>query len=383
MIYFDNSSTTPILPEVKDAMWPYINEEYGNPSSKYYTLAENAKQAVEKSRQQISSLIGAQSSEIIFTSCSTESNNFILKGIANDHKNTGKHIITSKVEHKSVLDTCEYLSKTGFDVEFLDVNEFGQVSVETLKNAIREDTILVSLIWGNNEIGSLNNIEELATCTKEQNPKTFFHTDATQVLGKTPVDLKGSGHIDFLSGSGHKLFGPKGIGICYIKKQPEGHRTKVTPLLHGGDQEFGYRAGTLSVHNIVGMGKAAEIAEKDMKQNNMIIDNLEEQIKDSLSKQFQNIRFNTPDSQKIPGVLNFTIPGANNELIIRALKDSFAISTGSACSLNEPSYVLSAIGLNPVQVSNSFRISLSKFNSNEDIDQFTNKLSETISMYAI
>ncbi|AOM83526.1 cysteine desulfurase family protein [Salisediminibacterium beveridgei] len=383
MIYFDNSSTTPLHPEVKEAMWPYINEEFGNPSSKYYTLAENAKNAVEESRQQISSLIGSQSSEIIFTSCSTESNNFILKGIANDHQKTGRHIITSKVEHKSVLDTCEYLNNNGFEVEYLDVNEFGQVSSDTLVSSIREDTILVSLIWGNNEIGSLNDIEELAKCTKKNNPNTFFHTDATQVLGKVSVDLNKSGNIDFLSGSGHKLFGPKGIGICYIKKQPEGHRTKITPLLHGGDQEFGYRAGTLSVHNIVGMGKASEIAKKEMKQNNEFLSKLDIQIKDSLTKQFDHITFNTPDENKIPGVLNFTIPGANNELIIRALKNDFAISTGSACSLNEPSYVLSAIGLNAVQVSNSFRISLSKFNKTDEINQFISKMDKTINMYSI
>jgi cysteine desulfurase len=369
VIYLDNSATTPIDPEVSKAMWPYLTEEYGNPSSKYYTLAENAKKAVEEARGHVASLLSCQSDEVIFTSCATESNNFVLKGVAHYYKNNGKHIITSKIEHKSILETCKFLESEGFEVTYLDVDQYGQVQLETLKDAIREDTILISIMWGNNEIGTLNNIEELANYVKEHHSHIFFHTDATQVLGKIEVDLS-KVPVDFLSLSAHKMYGPKGIGACFIRKRELGLRTKITPLLHGGSQEDGYRSGTLSVHNIVGLGKSAEIAKVNLKEHQSKLLELESHLVSTLKENFPNIKFNGHPEQKIPGVLNFTIPGISNELIIRSLKDEFAISTGSACSINEPSYVLTSIGLNIMEVKNSFRISLNKYITNKDIDRF-------------
>ena len=377
MIYLDSSATAPVDPEVSKAMWPYLTEEYGNPSSKYYTLAENAKKAVEEAREHVASLLSCQQNEIIFTSCATESNNFVLKGVTHYYKNQGKHIITSKIEHKSVLETCKFLESEGFEVTYLDVDQHGQVQLETLKKAIRDDTILVSIMWGNNEIGTLNNIKQLARYTKENHPHVFFHTDATQVLGKVEVDLS-MAPVDFLSLSAHKMYGPKGIGACFIRKSELGLRTKLTPLLHGGSQEDGYRSGTLSVHNIVGLGKAAEIAKASLKEHRYKLLELENHFVSILKGSFPDIKFNGHPEQKIPGVINFTIPGIHNELIIRNLRDKFAISTGSACSINEPSYVLNAVGLNGMEIKNSFRISLNKYVSMDEINCFIKTLKKEI-----
>ncbi|KQB91440.1 Cysteine desulfurase IscS [Geobacillus sp. PA-3] len=369
MIYLDNSATTPIDPEVSKAMWPYLTEEYGNPSSKYYTLAENAKTAVEEARFHVASLLFCDPDEIIFTSCATESNNFVLKGVAHFYKEKGKHIVTSKIEHKSVLETCKFLEGEGFEVTYLDVDSFGQVQLEMLKKAMREDTILVSIMWGNNETGTLNHIPALSQYVKSHYPNAFFHTDATQVVGKIEVDLSKT-PVDFLSLSAHKLYGPKGIGACFIRKQELGLRTKITPLLHGGNQENGYRSGTLSVHNIVGLGKAAELAKLNYQKQHQKLMELETYLVNKLKDLFPSIQFNGHPIDKIPGVLNFTIPNVSNELIIRSLKDQFAISTGSACSINEPSYVLKEMGLNAIQIRSSFRVSLNKYISQEDIDRF-------------
>ncbi|NNU96533.1 cysteine desulfurase family protein [Anoxybacillus sp. EFIL] len=377
MIYLDNSATTPIDPEVSKAMWPYLNEEYGNPSSKYYTLAENAKKVVEEARGHVASLLSCQPSEIIFTSCATESNNFVLKGVAHYYKNKGKHIITSKIEHKSILETCKFLESEGFEITYLDVDQYGQVQLETLKGAIREDTILISIMWGNNEIGTLNNIQELAKYVKQQHSHIFFHTDATQVLGKIEVDLS-KVPVDFLSLSAHKMYGPKGIGACFIRKRELGLRTKITPLLHGGSQEDGYRSGTLSVHNIVGLGKAAEMARLHLKEHQSKLLKLEKHLVSALKENFPNIKFNGHPEQKIPGVVNFTIPGINNELIIRSLKEKFAISTGSACSINEPSYVLNSIGLNTLEVKSSFRVSLNKYLDYSKVSDFCIAFKEAV-----
>lgn len=383
MIYLDNSATTPIDPEVRDAMLPYLAEEYGNPSSKYYTLAENARKAVEESRAKLADLINADPDEIIFTSCASESNNMIIKGITDYKKyieNKGNHIITSVIEHKSVLQTCEFLAglenaimnkemnrfrpgkrkhrkiDRGFDASFLPVNEYGQVEKEILASAINENSILASIIWGNNEIGTLNPITVLAELCNSKG--VLFHSDATQVLGKVEIDVKKT-PVDFLSFSAHKIYGPKGIGACYIRKDKYGLKPSLTALIHGGSQEYGYRAGTLCVHNIVGFGKAAEIAKRDM--NSYIPKIIEQELllKEQLIKNIPNIVFNGHPYEKIPGVLSITIPGVNNELLIKKLKDKVAISTGSACSADEPSYVLQAIGLGAA-TRNTIRLSLSK-----------------------
>lgn len=392
MIYFDNSATTPIDPEVLEAMLPYLKEEYGNPSSKYYTKAENAKKAVEQARENIARLINADPDEIIFTSCASESNNFIIKGVADYKKfieNKGNHIITSKVEHKSIIQTCKFLNgevymnkqkrksylgsqlkiDRGFEVSFLDVNQYGQVEPETLEKELKENTILVSIIWGNNEIGSINDIDTLSRIAKEKN--ILFHSDATQVLGKINIDVK-KVPVDFLSFSAHKIYGPKGIGACFIRK---GKYTlpDITSLIHGGEQEQGYRAGTLSVHNIVGFGKAAEIALRDMENYIKRIKELEIELRKALKEKIKDIKFVGHPENHIPGVIGIIIPNQINELLIRNICDEVAISTGSACSFGEPSYVLEAIGLSDY-TSNFIRISLNKYNNLEEINTFINLL---------
>ncbi len=396
MIYLDNSATTPIDLEVKEAMLPYLSEEFGNPSSKYYTLAENAKKAVEESREKLAELINAEPDEIIFTSCASESNNLIIKGVSDYKKyieNKGNHIITSKVEHKSVLQTCKFLDGSenaimnvernrfkprnvvekkidrGFEVSFLPVNEYGQVENGILESAIKDTTTLCSILWGNNEIGTLNRISELASLCKSK--EVLFHSDATQVLGKVNINVK-QVPVDFLSFSAHKIYGPKGIGACYIRKGKYS-KPSLTALIHGGSQEFGYRAGTLAVHNIVGFGKAAEIAKRDMNKYVPIILEQEKLLKEELTKNIPDIKFNGHPTEKIPGVLSITLPGINNELLIKKLKDQVALSTGSACSADEPSYVLEAIGKGSI-TRNTIRITISKMVSEIELKLFINKL---------
>lgn len=391
MIYLDNSATTQIDPEVKEAMLPYLSEEYGNPSSKYYTLAENARNAVEESRQKLAELINAEPDEIIFTSCASESNNMIIKGVADYKKyieNKGNHIITSKTEHKSVLQTCKFLAgydsaimniefnkfrpgkkekiiDRGYEVSFLEVNEYGQVEAEELEKNIKENTVLASIMWGNNEIGTLNHINELAELCKSRG--VLFHSDATQVLGKVKLDVQKT-PVDFLSFSAHKIYGPKGIGACYLRKGKYG-KPLMTSLIHGGSQEYGYRAGTLAVHNIVGFGKAAEIAKRDMDKYVPAILEVEKHFRDELQKSIPGIQFNGHPQEKIPGVMSITIPGINNELLIKSIKDKVAISTGSACSIAEPSYVLTAIG-SDIYTRNTLRLTISKNIGLDDIKAF-------------
>lgn len=379
MIYLDNNATTPIDPEVFDAMEPYLKEEYGNPSSKYYLKAENAQRAVEFAREKVAELINAKPKEIIFTSGASECNNLIIKGVADYKKyyeNKGNHIITSKTEHKSVLQTCKFLNgeaymnteksgmftqepkkiDRGYEVTFLDVDSNGQVSSEELVKAIKENTVLASIIWGNNEIGTLNNIESLVSIAKEKD--ILFHSDATQVLGKIKIDV-GKTKVDFLSFSAHKLYGPKGIGAAYIRSNKY-TMPQITSLIHGGSQEKGYRAGTLAVHNIVGFGKSCEIALREMKQYVEKIKSYEAELRKGLQSIFDNIIFISDQIEHIPGTISFILPDKHNELFIKKLSQKTALSSGSACSISEPSYVLKAINLDKYNT-NFFRISLNKF----------------------
>lgn len=399
MIYLDNNATTPIDPEVLDAMLPYLKEEFGNPSSRHYILAKNAENAVEQARVNLASLINSKPEEIIFTSGASESNNFVLKGVADYKKyyeNAGNHIITSKVEHKSILQTCKFLNgdvylnkeknkpksyvprkvknikvDRGYDVTFLDVNEYGEVESESLNNAIKDNTILVSLIWGNNEIGSLNDIKSLSALVKEKG--ILFHSDATQVLGKVDIDVA-KVPVDFLSFSAHKIYGPKGIGACYIRgKMKDVPNINMTALIHGGLQEGGYRAGTHAVHNIVGFGKAAEIAKREMKEYIIKIKELEIETRKLIKAKFPNVEFLGDPENHIPGVIPVLLPGVVNEMLIEKLGKDVAISSGSACGIGEPSYVVEAIGKG--NFSNNFiRISLNKQITSEEITHILNLL---------
>jgi cysteine desulfurase len=359
MLYLDNSATTRIHEEVFQAMIPYLREEFGNPSSKYYLLAENAKKAVEHSRESIANFVGCEADEVVFTSGSTESNNMIIKGIVQQSQDERKHIVTSKVEHPSVLETCKFLESTGAKVSYLDVDQYGRIDIIQLRKIIKEDRpLLVSLIWGNNELGSLNDIPKISEICKEEN--VLLHTDATQVVGKVKFDLSKLPGIRFLSFSGHKIHGPKGIGVAIIRKDHLGRRTKLTPLLHGGGQEFEYRSGTLPVHNIVGLGKAIEIVTRDLDSNIEKLNLLEERCKELLKNKFgHQVAFNSDHKDKIPGLISFMILGVNNQRFIIKHADKLALSTGSACSSIKPSHVLKAIGKTDSEIRSTLRITLS------------------------
>lgn len=391
MIYLDNSATTPVDPEVLEAMLPYLKEEFGNPSSRHYTLAVNAEKAVEKARQQVAALINAKPEEIIFTSGASESNNFIIKGVSDYMKyyeEKGNHIITSTVEHKSVLQTCKFLngevynnlpSKSvaskfvkkkaekkidrGFEVDFLSVNEYGQVNADEFKNSIKENTILASFIYGNNEIGSLNDINALGKIAKEK--KVLFHSDATQVLGKIDIDVN-TLPVDFLSFSAHKMYAPKGVGAAYIRQNGL-TKYKMTSLIHGGQQEFGYRAGTHGVHNIVGFGKACEIAKRDMNEYMKKIAELEVEAKKMILAKYPGTEFLGDPVNKIPGMIGMLIPGIVNEMLIKDLANEVAISAGSACGISEPSYVISEINMKE-KSSKFLRITLNKYILLKDLE---------------
>lgn len=398
MIYLDNSATTPIDPEVLEAMLPYLKEEYGNPSSRHYTLAKNAERAIEEAREKLASLINCKPQEITFTSGASESNNFIIKGIADYKKlyeKKGNHIITSKVEHKSVIQTCKFLNgevymnkeknkrksyvsrkienvtvDRGYDVTFLAVNEYGQIEPLQLEKSIKENTILVSLLWGNNEISSLNDIKSLSHIAIQRG--IMFHSDATQVLGKIKIDVTKT-PVDFLSFSAHKIYGPKGIGACFMRRKTDTISPDITSLIHGGLQEDGYRAGTHAVHNIVGFGKAAEIAKRNMDSYVKQITTLEIEAKRLLSFKFHDIEFIGDPINHIPGVIAMIIPNIISEMLIKDLCNDIAISSGSACSIGEPSYVVDAIGKG--NQSNSFiRISLGKYSTLESVKTFVNMI---------
>lgn len=391
MIYLDNNSTTPIDEEVLDAMLPYLKEEYGNPASRYYTLAVNADKALENAREQVASLINADPKEVIFTSGASESNNFIIKGIADykkNYENSGNHIITTTVEHKSILQSCQYLEgkiynnksinkaaskflkvnfapkviDRGYEVTYLPVNNNSLVNIEDFKSAIKSNTILASIIWGNNETGAINDISSISSIAKEN--KVLFHSDATQVLGKVNIDVKKT-PVDFLSFSAHKVYGPKGIGAAYLRNN--GLPTKITSLIHGGQQEDGYRAGTSAVHNIVGLGKACEIAKKNMNATNSHLRNLEIEAKKILLNNHTDIIFIANECEHIPGMLSMIIPGIVNELLIKKLSDTVALSSGSACGIGEPSYVIKELKIGNNISTNFLRLSFNKFSKIEDL----------------
>ena len=386
MIYLDNSATTSIAPEVVDAMLPYLTAEYGNPSSKYYALAVIAQQAVEESREKVAALIGAKPEEIIFTCGATESSNMIIKGVADYQKyyeKRGNHIITSKIEHHATLNTCRYLNgeiysnhdatfslsgcgttvDRGYVVTFLDVDAFGRVRPEALRGAIRPETTLATIMWANNEIGTINDITTL--CDIAHQYGVLFHTDATQISGKFPISVKDT-PVDFMSLSAHKFHGPKGVGAAYIRSDEYG-LPPITAFMHGGEQESGVRAGTLAVHNIVGFGKAAELAlaqQNERTQRLLQIDT----IARALFEHEDQFELLGDVNAHIPGVLSVVVHNEtfDNERFIKKISDQYAISSGSACTAGEPSHVLQAIGRSD-ETSRVLRISLSDTSSIDDV----------------
>lgn len=388
MIYLDNSATTQIAPEVVEAMIPYLTSEYGNPSSKYYPLAQNAQQAVEESRAKVAALIHAKPEEIIFTCGSTESSNMIIKGVADYKKyyeKLGNHIITSKTEHHATLNTCRFLNgeiysnhdatfslngqsnkvDRGYEVTFLDVDSYGRVLPDTLSNAIRPTTTLITIMWANNEIGTINDISAL--CDVAHQNGVLFHTDATQISGKLSINVKDT-PVDFMSLSAHKFHGPKGVGAAYIRSDEYG-LPPITAFMHGGEQEFGIRAGTLAVHNIVGFGKAAELALAHQEECTRRLQEIDKAARALFASEPQFELLGDPDAH-IPGLLSIVVcrETFDNERFIKKVSNQYAISAGSACTAGEPSHVLQAIGRSN-ETSRVLRISLSDMSSLNDVKQ--------------
>ena len=370
--YFDNSATTMVKEEVINAMFPYLSVQYGNPSS-IYSIGRNAKRAIEEARKRVASLINCKPEEIYFTSCGSESDNTALKGIAYLNESKGKHIITSKIEHPAILHSCQNLEKHGFDVTYLDVDEKGFVNLESLKSSIREDTILISIMFANNEIGTIEPIKEIAEIAHSNN--IIFHTDAVQAVGNIPIDVQKMG-IDMLSLSGHKIYAPKGIGALYVKKGIEFER-----FMDGGHQEKNKRAGTENVAEIVGLGKAAEIAEKNLIEYQKKLRELRDYCLGEIKKNIPNIHINGTMEKRLPGNINVSFNNIDsNELLFRL--DGFGIcaSGGSACSSGDdsPSHVLTAIGVPSELARSAVRFTFGDFNSKDDVDYLVKCLNKIV-----
>lgn len=370
--YFDHAATTPVREEVIKEMIPYYGIEYGNASA-MYSLGRNAKKAINKSRNQVANVINCNSSEIYFTSCGSESDNLAIKGFAYANKMKGNHIITSKIEHHAVLDTCKTLEKQGFNVTYLNVDENGFIRLEELLNSITENTILISIMFANNEIGTIEPIEEIGKIAKDKG--IVFHTDAVQAIGNTRIDVKKL-NVDMLSLSGHKFYAPKGVGALYVKDG-----INFQKLQDGGEQEKNKRSGTENVAQIVGLGKAIELIYNEYDMYNKKLKEMREYFIREIKKHINNIKINGDLDNRLPGNINISfnnIDGA--ELLFKLDECGICASAGSACSTSNPmpSHVLTAIGLDKVLIGGTLRLSFGKDNTKEDIDYLVNKLDEII-----
>lgn len=364
-VYMDYLATTPVDPRVMEAMLPFFTSAYGNAASRNHQFGWEAEEAVETARKSIADAIGANPSEIIFTSGATESNNLSLAGLWEMYKEKGNHIITLVTEHKCVLDTAEYLQREkGVDVTFLSVKEDGLVDLKELEAALREDTLLVSIMFANNEIGVLQPIAEIGQLCKERG--IFFHTDAAQALGKVPINVEQLG-VDLLSMSGHKVYGPKGIGALYVRKRKP--RVKLKPIIHGGGHERGMRSGTLNVPAIVGFGKAVEIAIQEMQAETARASKLRDRLEKSLLEQLDYTQINGNKENRLPGLSNISFAYVEGEGLMMAIPD-IAVSSGSACTSAslEPSYVLKALGLSDELAHSSIRFGIGRFTTDEEVD---------------
>lgn len=367
-IYMDNAATTPLKKEVLDEMLPFFTEHYGNPSS-VYSLGSASKVSVEKAREQVANALGADKKEIFFTAGGSESDNWAIKGIAYNRRKKGNHIITSKIEHHAVLHTCEYLEKQGFEVTYLDVDSEGQVKLDDLKSAIKDTTILITIMYANNEIGTIQPIKEIGEIAKEHD--IVFHTDAVQAVGSIEIDVDDL-NVDLLSISAHKFFGPKGIGALYIRKG-----IRLDNLISGGGQERGKRAGTENVAAIVGMGKAIELANENLQEHNEKLTALRDYLIKKIEDNFKYIKLNGHRTNRLPGNANFSFEFIEGESLLLMLDmNGIAASSGSACTSGalDPSHVLLAIGLSHEIAHGSLRLSLSEYNTEEQVDFVVEKL---------
>nr|WP_294356309.1 IscS subfamily cysteine desulfurase [Propionivibrio sp.] len=371
-IYFDYSATTPVDPRVAEKMIPYLVEKFGNPASRSHAFGWEAEAAVEEAREEVARLVNADPKEIVWTSGATESNNLALKGAANFYSGKGRHLITAKTEHKAVLDTCRELERQGFEVTYLDVQDNGLIDLDVFKSALRPDTILVSVMFVNNEIGVIQPIAEIGEICREKG--IIFHVDAAQATGKVDIDLA-TLKVDLMSFSAHKTYGPKGIGALYIRRKP---RVRLEAQMHGGGHERGFRSGTLATHQIVGMGEAFRLAREEMATENKRIGALRDRLLKGLSD-IEHVFVNGDLTQRVPHNLNISFAYVEGESMLMAIKD-LAVSSGSACTSAslEPSYVLRALGRDDELAHSSIRFTIGRFNTEEEVDYAIELMHEKI-----
>ncbi len=366
--YFDNAATTKVKNEVLQEMLPYYSEKYGNPSA-VYAIAREAKKDIEKAREKVANLIGCDKKEIYFTASGSEADNTAIKAIAYKNRFKGNHIITSKIEHHAILESCEFLEKQGFEITYLNVDKNGFINLKELRNSIREETILISIMFANNEIGTIEPIEDIAQIAKEKN--IIFHTDAVQAVGNVNIDVKSMG-IDMLSLSGHKIYGPKGIGALYVKNGIE-----FDKFINGGHQERNKRAGTENTAGIIGLGKASELAKESLNEHIKKVKELRDYYVEQVNNKIPNIRINGALNARLPGNSNISFEGVNgNDLLLELDNVGICASSGSACNSEEtaPSHVLSAIGLDSKTAKSALRVTFGEFNTKYEVDYLLENL---------
>ncbi|HWN56529.1 MAG TPA: IscS subfamily cysteine desulfurase [Methylomirabilota bacterium] len=374
-VYMDNHATTRVDPRVLETMLPYFTEKFGNAASRNHSFGWEAEEAVDKARNQIAALVGATSKNIVFTSGATESDNLAIKGVVEFYKEKGNHIITCVTEHKAVLDSCRALERAGkATVTYLPVDKFGMVDPDAVRKAITDKTVLITIMWANNEIGTIHPIAEIGKIAKEKG--IIFHTDAVQAIGKVPVDFEKAG-VDLGSITAHKLYGPKGIGAIYVRSK--GPRVRLTPMVDGGGHERGMRSGTLNVPGIVGLGAACELAGKTMPEESQRLIQLRSQLQAGLFERLDEIYVNGHPTERLPGNLNVSFAYVEGESLLMGIND-IAVSSGSACTSAtlEPSYVIRALGIDDELAHSSIRFGLGRFNTEEEVDYVTDRVSKEV-----
>jgi len=374
-VYMDNHATTRVDSRVLDAMLPYFTEKFGNAASRNHSFGWEAEEAVDKARTQIAALIGAKSKEIIFTSGATESDNLAIKGIVEFNKEKGNHIVTCVTEHKAVLDSCRALERAGkATVTYLPVDKYGMVDPDAVRKAITDKTVLITIMWANNEIGTIHPIAEIGKLAKEKG--IVFHCDAVQAIGKVPVDVE-KARVDLASITAHKIYGPKGIGALYVRSK--GPRVRLTPMMDGGGHERGMRSGTLNVPGIVGLGAACELAGKEMSEEAQRMIQMRNQLQAGLFERLDEIYVNGHPTQRLPGNLNVSFAYVEGESLLMGIND-IAVSSGSACTSAtlEPSYVIRALGINEELAHSSIRFGLGRFNTEEEVDYVTERVAKEV-----
>ena len=373
-IYMDNHATTPVDPRVLDAMLPYFTEKFGNAASRNHSFGWAGEEAIEIARAQIASLIDATPKEIIFTSGATESDNLMIKGVAEMYREKGNHIITQAIEHKAVLDTCKRLEKYGYEVTYLPVQKDGRVDPEDVRKAITPKTILITIMYANNEIGSINPIQEIGKIAKEHG--IVFAVDGVQAVGKIPVDVQ-KDNMDLLAISAHKIYGPKGVGALYVRRRNP--RVQLSAIIDGGGHERGMRSGTLNVTGIIGLGKACEIAQKEMAQEAERLRGLRDRLKAGLEAKLDEVFINGSWEHRLPNNLNMSFAYVEGESLLMGIND-IAVSSGSACTSAtlEPSYVLKALGVGEDLAHTSIRFGLGRFNTTEEVDYVIDKMVQVV-----